>query len=60
MVDFPFFISSAEDDTVRIKRMIRETKAPHTTCPLCNCEKRGVFVCEDGCSWVLDEEQFTR
>ncbi len=62
MVEFPFFNSSAEDEALRVealrvKRMIRETVAADTNCPLINCEKRGVSACKEGCSWVLDEEQ---
>ena len=57
MVEFPFFTSSSEDEALRVKRMIRETVAADTNCPLINCEKRGVSACKEGCSWVLDEEQ---
>ena len=56
MVEFPFFTSSSEDEALRVKRMIRETVAADTNCPLTNCEKRGVSACKEGCSWVLDEE----
>ena len=55
MVDIPIFTSSAEDDAMRVKRMMKESKPAETVCPCVNCEKRGVFACTGGCSWLLEE-----